>query len=152
MRVGRVGSPLWSGGFRGLQQNAYLRGETHEELTYLVVTALVAITVLAPAAVAQEETTIIEETTVYPEGAPSAGDTGGATEGAGAQTGDDATGTGDTMSDETMSGGGTVGTTSAETTDGDPLPTSGGPGILAPAVALLLGAGVVTIAVLRRGR
>lgn len=120
-----------------------------KKLTYLVVTALVAITVLAPAAMAQEETTIIEETTVYPEGAPSAGDTGGATEGAGAQTGDDATGTGDTMSDETTGGGADNGMTK---TDGDPLPTSGGPGILAPAVALLLGAGVVTIAVLRRGR
>ena len=118
-----------------------------KKLTYPVVTALLAMMVLAPTAVAQEETTIIEETTVYPEGAPSAGDTGGAT------------GTGDTTSDETMSGGGPMGSTTSggadngmTTTDGDPLPTSGGPGILAPAVALLLGAGVVTIAVLRRGR
>ena len=117
-----------------------------KKLTYPVVTALVAMMVLVPTAGAQEETTIIEETTVYPEGAPSAGDTGGAT------------GTADTTSDETMSGGGTIGSTTSGgadkgmTTDGDPLPTSGGPGILAPAVALLLGAGVATTEVLKRGR
>ena len=125
---------------------------------HIVVAALVALTLFAPAAMAQEETTIIEETTVYPEGAPPAGSTRGATEGSGASTGgatEDAAGSGGTM------GGSTSGTTpdgsmggadTAATTAGGPLPTSGGPAILAPAVALLLGSSVVAFAVLRRGR
>jgi hypothetical protein len=41
------------------------------------------------------------------------------------------------------------GTTAMETT-GAPLPGSGGPSILLPAAALLLGSGVLTYAILRR--
>lgn len=137
---------------------------------YAVVIALAAMTILAPAAVAQEETTIIEETTVYPEGAPSAGDTGGAATGT-EDTGGAATGSGDTtggttggggsgsdspgMAGDTMgstTGGATTDIVKGATTDVGPLPTSGGPAVLAPAAALLLGSGIVTLAVLRRRR
>ena len=41
-------------------------------------------TILVPVAAAQEETTIIEETTVYPEGAPAAGGAGATGEDVGA--------------------------------------------------------------------
>ena len=118
-----------------------------KKLMHIVVAALVALTFLAPAAMAQEETTILEETTVYPDGAPAAGSTGGATE--------DAAGSGGTMGGNTsgMTPDGSMGgADTAATTAGGPLPTSGGPAILAPAVALLLGSGVVAFAVLRRGR
>jgi hypothetical protein len=49
-------------------------------------------------------------------------------------------------------GGGTMGQTqpAPEGTAGKPLPPSGGPEILLPAAALLLGSGVLTYAVLRR--
>ena len=49
-------------------------------------------------------------------------------------------------------GGQTMGKTqpAPEGTDGKPLPPSGGPAILLPAAALLLGSGVLTYAVLRR--
>ena len=130
-----------------------------KKLTYSIVAAFVAMTILAPTAMAQEETTIIEETTVYPEGAPAAGDTGG---GAAGDTGEPTSGgAGDTMGGGGSTAGTTGGMTSGmggasgganteATTAGDPLPTSGGPAILAPAVALLLGSGVVAFAVLRR--
>jgi hypothetical protein len=51
----------------------------------------------------------------------------------------------DTMMEDTMMMEGTSGTG----TDSD-LPSSGGPAILLPAAALLLGSGILTFAVLRR--
>lgn len=96
-----------------------------KRLTLLVATALVAVMLMAPAAFAQG-TTVISETTVM------GGQTGmqGGTTMAGGQTG--------------MQGGTTAGTGAAG------LPESGGPAILLPAAALLLGSGILTYAVLRR--
>jgi hypothetical protein len=54
------------------------------------------------------------------------------------------------MAGETQMAGGGGGTTMmAEKTQG-PLPGSGGPAILLPAAALLLGSGVLTYAIVRR--
>ena len=53
-----------------------------------------------------------------------------------------------TMMETTMMGPGTQGPGGAKTQP--PLPGSGGPAILLPAAALLLGSGVLTYAVLRR--
>ena len=128
-----------------------------KRLKYSVAAALVAMTILAPGALAQEETTIIEETTVYPQGAPAAEDTGGPKSGDTSGTGDTAGGTEETMGGtaaDTMSESSTGGEGSgADTTVGeDPLPTSGGPAIFAPAVALLLGSGILVFTALRRRR
>lgn len=90
-------------------------------LVVLATVALLAVMVLAPAAMAQE--TMMEETTMM----------------------------GDTMMEETtmmMQGG--EKTMMEETVMGDNLPQSGGPAILLPAAALLLGSGVLAFAVLRR--
>ena len=48
----------------------------------------------------------------------------------------------------TMAGGTTASAPSGTT--GGPLPSSGGPEILLPAAALLLGSGILTYAILRR--
>lgn len=91
------------------------------KLVVLATVALLAIMVLAPAAMAQE--TMMEETTMM----------------------------GDTMMEETtmmMQGG--QSTMMERTTMGGDLPESGGPAILLPAAALLLGSGVLAFAVLRR--
>jgi hypothetical protein len=69
-----------------------------KRVIFLATVALLAMLIFAPVALAQEETTVMEETTVQ---------------------------------------------------EGD-LPTSGGPAILLPAAALLLGSGVLTYAILRR--
>lgn len=53
---------------------------------------------------------------------------------------------GTTMMETTMMGG----ATQMPGTTGGPLPGSGGPAILLPAAALLLGSGILTYAVLRR--
>lgn len=97
-----------------------------KRLTLLVATALVAVMLMAPAAFAQG-TTVISETTVM------GGQTGmqGGTTMAGGQTG--------------MQGGATTAGAGAAG-----LPESGGPAILLPAAALLLGSGILTYAVLRR--
>ena len=52
---------------------------------------------------------------------------------------------GTTMMETTMAGA-----TQMQGTTGGPLPGSGGPAILLPAAALLLGSGILTYAVLRR--
>ena len=53
-----------------------------------------------------------------------------------------------------QTGGQMMGTTMMEMTSGqmaqDDLPTSGGPAILLPAAALLVGSGILTYAILRR--
>ena len=56
------------------------------------------------------------------------------------------------MGGQTQAPGGKTGMTQAPggKTGGGPLPKSGGPAILLPAAALLLGSGVLTYAVLRR--
>ncbi len=78
-----------------------------KKLTVLVVAALLAMMIFAPAGMAQETTMMMEETT---------------------------------MMENTMM---------MEDTGGD-LPGSGGPSLLLPAAALLLGSGVLAFAVLRR--
>ena len=81
---------------------------------FLATAALLVMLVLAPVALAQEDTTVMEGQTQP-----------------GAQT-----------MPQTQPPG--------ERTPGKPLPPSGGPEILLPAAALLLGSGVLTYAVLRR--
>ncbi len=54
------------------------------------------------------------------------------------------------MDDTSMGMDDDEGTTSGMGTDDDDLPDSGGPAILLPAAALLLGSGILTFAVLRR--
>lgn len=96
-----------------------------KRITLFVATALVAVLLMAPAAFAQGTTM-------------AGGDTGvqGGTTMAGGDTGMQG---GTTMMEETTAGTGA----------GD-LPESGGPAILLPAAALLLGSGILTYAVLRR--
>ena len=91
---------------------------------FLATAALLVMLVLAPVALAQDTTMMGAET--QPGGATQAG--GGATQAGGGAT---------------QAGGGA-------TQAGKPLPPSGGPEILLPAAALLLGSGVLTYAVLRR--
>jgi hypothetical protein len=81
---------------------------------FLATAALLVMLVLAPVALAQEDTTVME----------------GQTQAPGAQTMPQTQPPGDRT--------------------GKPLPPSGGPEILLPAAALLLGSGVLTYAVLRR--
>ncbi len=101
-----------------------------KRLTLLVATALVAVMLMAPAAFAQTT------------GGATGGMTGGTTM-MGGQTG--------MMGGTTMAGGqtGMMGGTTAGTGAAG-LPESGGPAILLPAAALLLGSGILTYAVLRR--
>ncbi|MEW6637110.1 MAG: hypothetical protein AB1425_09915 [Actinomycetota bacterium] len=80
---------------------------------FLATAALLAMLVLAPVALAQDDTTVMMEDTAME----------------------------DTAMEGTVSGTGTQ--------EGD-LPESGGPAILLPAAALLLGSGILTYAVLRR--
>lgn len=61
------------------------------------------------------------------------------------------------MMDSTMMGGGEMmgstmmmGATTAGVESNNPLPGSGGPAILLPAAALLVGSGILTYAILRR--
>jgi hypothetical protein len=54
-----------------------------------------------------------------------------------------------TMMETTMAGAAQGGATGGTTVDG-PLAPSGGPAILLPAAALLLGSGILTYAILRR--
>ena len=82
---------------------------------FLATAALLVMLVLAPVALAQEDTTVMD-------GQTQATMPGGKTQAPGARTGP----------------------------GGKPLPPSGGPAILLPAAALLLGSGVLTYAVLRR--
>jgi pentapeptide MXKDX repeat protein len=95
-----------------------------KRITLLVATALVAVMLMAPAAFAQDTM------------GDTMGDTGGGTTMMGGDTG--------------MMGGDTemMGATTSGT--GSDLPDSGGPAILLPAAALLLGSGILTYAVLRR--
>jgi hypothetical protein len=88
---------------------------------FLATVCLLAIMVFAPAALAQD-TTMMEDTMMQG---------------------------GDTMMEDTMMQGGD---TMMEDTmmEDDDLPESGGPAILLPAAALLLGSGILTYAVLRR--
>jgi hypothetical protein len=78
----------------------------------LATVALLAMLVLAPMALAQETTMMMEDTMM-----------------AGQQT----------MMEQTMAGG-----------EAGAIPESGGPAILLPAAALLLGSGILTYAILRR--
>lgn len=99
-----------------------------KRLTLLFATALVAVMLIAPAAFAQGTTMggqtgmMVEETTMVVE----------ETTMMGGQTG--------MMGGETTTAG----------TGASGLPSSGGPAILLPAAALLLGSGILTYAVLRR--
>ena len=88
---------------------------------FLATAALLVMLVLAPVALAQN-------TSMTPGAAA-----GGATQ-AGGQT----------------VAGATMGAGAATQAGGQPLPGSGGPAILLPAAALLLGSGVLTYAILRR--
>ncbi len=101
-------------------------------LVVLATVALLAVMVLAPAAMAQE--TMMEETTMM-------GDTMMEETTMMMQGGEK------TMMEETMMDGKTM---MEETVMGGNLPQSGGPAILLPAAALLLGSGVLAFAVLRR--
>jgi hypothetical protein len=95
----------------------------------LAATAMFAVLMMAPAAFAQDDTMMVEETTMMME------DTSMGME-------EDTMMMEDTgMEEGTTSGMGTA--------EGD-LPDSGGPAILLPAAALLLGSGILTFAVLRR--
>jgi pentapeptide MXKDX repeat protein len=93
---------------------------------FLATVCLLAIMVFAPAALAQD-TTMMEDTMMQG---------------------------GDTMMEDTMMQGGDtmMEDTMMEDTmmEDDDLPESGGPAILLPAAALLLGSGILTYAVLRR--
>jgi hypothetical protein len=103
-----------------------------KRLTLLVATALVAVMLMAPAAFAQGTTMMGGQTGMQGGTTMMGGQTGmqGGTTMMGGQTG--------------MMGGTTAGTGAAG------LPESGGPAILLPAAALLLGSGILTYAVLRR--
>jgi hypothetical protein len=92
-----------------------------KRVVILATVALLALMMMAPAAMAQDDTTMMmEETTMMME--------------------DTSMG----MEDTDMEG-----TTSGMQDEGD-LPESGGPALLLPAAALLLGSGILTFAVLRR--
>ena len=93
-----------------------------KRLVYLATVSMLALLILAPTAMAQG-TTMMEDTSMG----------------------------GTTMMEDTSMGGTTMmgGTTAGQGTSGD-LPESGGPAILLPAAALLLGAGILTFAVVRR--
>lgn len=109
-----------------------------KRLTILFATALVAVMLMAPAAFAQDSTMMGGSSMMGGQ----TGMQGGSTM-MGGETG--------MMGGSTMMGGQTGmmgGSTSAGT--GSDLPESGGPAILLPAAALLLGSGILTYAVLRR--
>jgi hypothetical protein len=93
----------------------------------LAVTAMFAVLMMAPAAFAQDDSMMMEDTMME----------------------DTSMGMDDTMMMEDTSMD-DEGTTSGMGTDDDDLPDSGGPAILLPAAALLLGSGILTFAVLRR--
>jgi hypothetical protein len=95
----------------------------------LAMVALMAMLVLAPMAMAQDTTMMMEDTGMMME------DTGMMMEDTGMMMED----TGMMME---MTGAGQM--------DDDDLPTSGGPAILLPAAALLVGSGILTYAILRR--
>jgi hypothetical protein len=92
-----------------------------KRIILLAMVAFMAMLVLAPMAMAQDTTMMMEETGMMME------DTGMMMEDTGMME---------------MTGAG------QETDDG--LPTSGGPAILLPAAALLVGSGILTYAILRR--
>lgn len=92
-----------------------------KRLIYLATVSMLALLILAPTAMAQDTTMM--ETTMMEETMM-----------------EDTSMMEDTMMEETTAGMGA---------EGD-LPESGGPAILLPAAALLLGAGILTFAVVRR--
>lgn len=92
-----------------------------KRLILLAMVALMAMLVLAPTAMAQDTTMMMGDTTMMME------DTG-------------------MMMEDT----GMMEMTGAGQMDDDDLPTSGGPAILLPAAALLVGSGILTYAILRR--
>lgn len=97
-----------------------------KRLIYLATVSMLALLILAPTAMADNHgTTVMEDTSMM----------GGAT----------------VMEETVVMGETTVVEQTAVGTgaEGD-LPESGGPGILLPAAALLLGAGILTFAVVRR--
>ncbi len=98
-----------------------------KRLTLLVATALVAVMLVAPAAFAQQTNGTMEQTIEQTIERT--------VEQTGMQGGQTAPATGP----QTVAGTGAAG-----------LPESGGPAILLPAAALLLGSGILTYAVLRR--
>jgi pentapeptide MXKDX repeat protein len=91
-----------------------------KRLIYLATVSMLALLVMAPTAMAQD-TTMMEDTMM------------------------EETMMEDTMMEETM-----MEETTAGSGVSDDLPESGGPAILLPAAALLLGAGILTFAVVRR--
>ncbi len=109
-----------------------------KRFTLLVATALVAVMLMAPAAFAQGTTMMGGDTGMMGGSTMMGGDTG-MMGGSTMMGGDTGMMGGDTMMGETTAGMGASG-----------LPESGGPAILLPAAALLLGSGILTYAVLRR--
>ncbi|WP_047864280.1 hypothetical protein [Rubrobacter aplysinae] len=96
-----------------------------KRLIYLATVSMLALLIMAPTAMAQDSTmmegSMMEQSMM-----------------------------GSTMMEDTMMQGGTMmETTAGMGAEGD-LPESGGPAILLPAAALLLGAGILTFAVVRR--
>jgi hypothetical protein len=105
-----------------------------KRLIYLATVSMLALLIMAPAAMAQDSTmmgsTMMEDSMMG------------------------STMMEDSMMESTMMEDSMMGSTMMETTagmgaEGD-LPESGGPAILLPAAALLLGAGILTFAVVRR--
>ncbi len=92
-----------------------------KRIILLAVVAFMAMLVLAPTAMAQDTTMMMEDTGMMME------DTG-------------------MMMEDT----GMMEMTGAGAMDDDDLPSSGGPAILLPAAALLVGSGILTYAILRR--
>lgn len=94
-----------------------------KRLIYLATVSMLALLILAPTAMAQQDTTMMDDTMM-----------------------EDTSMMGDTMMEDTSM---MEETTAGSGAAGD-LPESGGPAILLPAAALLLGAGILTFAVVRR--
>ena len=97
-----------------------------KRIILLAMVAFMAMLVLAPMAMAQDTTMMMEDTGMMMED------------------------TGMMMEDSMMMEESMMEMTGAGQQDDSPLPQSGGPAILLPAAALLVGSGILTYAILRR--
>lgn len=98
-----------------------------KRLIYLATVSMLALLIMAPTAMAQDGTTMMEGTMMQ-----------------------ETTMMEDTMMQETMMEDTMMMEETTAGTGASDLPESGGPAILLPAAALLLGAGILTFAVVRR--
>ena len=116
---------------------------------FLVAATFVAVLLFASVALAQSST--MGGSTMMSSGSSMGGSTmmsSGSSMGGSTMMSSGSMGGSTMMQNGTVSGKGSKGP--LKNTSGTGLPTSGGPALLLPAAALLLGAGVLTFAVLRR--